>query len=169
MSGYLDLDLSRCCACGACAIACMDQNDLDPRNGDHPFRTVFRDELGPAPVPGYYSVACMHCKDAPCVLACPVGCLYKDEATGLTLYDNTNCIGCHSCAMACPFGAPAFGPDGKMRKCDGCIQRTQAGMEPACVRACAFQALRFVTDEADAVPPEHSLREVYAKLAEAQR
>ena len=40
----------------------------------------------------------------PCVTACPVGCLYKDASTGLTRYDTANCIGCHSCAMACPFG-----------------------------------------------------------------
>ena len=28
----------------------------------------------------------------------------KDEETNLTVFDNTNCIGCHSCAMACPCG-----------------------------------------------------------------
>ena len=29
----------------------------------------------------------------------------KDEETNLTVFDNTNCIGCHSCAMACPVQA----------------------------------------------------------------
>ena len=169
MKGYIDLDLSRCCACGACAVACMDQHDLIPEGELHPFRTVFRDELGAGSQPEYCSVACMHCKDAPCVLACPVGCLYKDAETGLTLYDTTHCIGCHSCALACPFGAPGFGPDGKMRKCDGCVERLRAGMEPACVRVCSFQALRFVQREEEQVPPEHSLKTICEKLVQAQR
>ena len=40
----IDLDMERCCACGACAIACMDQNNIEPEEGMRPFRTVFRDD-----------------------------------------------------------------------------------------------------------------------------
>ena len=40
----LDFDSSKCCACGACAIACMDQNDYDPKTGSAPFRTIFETE-----------------------------------------------------------------------------------------------------------------------------
>ena len=29
MKRYIDLDLEKCSACGACAVACMDQNDID--------------------------------------------------------------------------------------------------------------------------------------------
>ena len=87
---------------------------------------VFREETRRTGEIRYYSMACMHCDNAPCVTACPSGCLYKDPETGLTLYNTQYCIGCHSCAMACPFGAPTFGPDGKMRKCDGCIDRLRA-------------------------------------------
>ncbi len=90
----------------------------------------------------------MHCDDAPCISACPVGCLRKDPETGFTVYDNANCIGCKSCALACPFGAPRFRPsDGKMVKCDGCNIRVKNGLQPACVRACSFGALTCVTEE----------------------
>lgn len=136
-----DLDANRCSACGACAIACMDQNDIDPFAGDAPLRVVSPVEAGEKQ--GYLSVGCFHCDDAPCIVACPSGCLYKDEETGLTLYDTTYCIGCHSCAMACPFGAPTFGADGKMRKCDGCVTRIRCNLEPACVRNCPTAALRI--------------------------
>ena len=71
----------------------------------------------------------------------------KDPESGFTLYDTTNCIGCHSCAMACPYGVPAFGPDGKMRKCDACIERQKAGMAPACVKVCPTGALTLLTEE----------------------
>ncbi len=76
MKMIFDLDMDRCCACGACAVACMDQNDIEITE-EHPLRKVFAMEgtNGHA----YISVACMHCEDAPCIAACPVGCLSKDE------------------------------------------------------------------------------------------
>ena len=119
--------------------------------GAIPYRKTFDEEI---PLPGggvtcaYLSAACMHCADAPCVAACPSGCLFKDPDTGFTVYDNTNCIGCKSCAMACPFAAPRYRPsDGKMVKCDGCNIRVKNGLLPACVRACSFGALTCVTEE----------------------
>ena len=92
-------------------------------------------------------MACMHCAQAPCVQGCPAGCLKKDTDTGFTVYDQTNCIGCHSCAMACPFAAPCFDRAGKMVKCDGCIERVRRGMQPACVRVCPYGALQLVEKE----------------------
>lgn len=78
----------------------------------------------------------------------PVGCLSKDSETGFTVYDNTNCIGCKSCAMACPFGAPRYRKsDGKMVKCDGCNIRVKNGLEPACVKSCTFGALTCVPED----------------------
>ena len=139
MDLVFDLDISRCSACGACAVACMDQNDIDIKHGFSPFRTVF--DIESKGKFAYMSISCMHCEDAPCIMACPVGCLSKDPATNLTIYDSYNCIGCHSCAMACPFGAPSFAKDGKMVKCDGCLTRLQNGMQPACILVCPTGAL----------------------------
>lgn len=53
------------------------------------------------------------------------------------------CVGCHSCELACPFGAPKFAPDGKMAKCDFCYVRQQFGLKPACVHTCTTGALQF--------------------------
>ena len=162
MALIIDLDIDKCSACGACAVACMDQNDIDTQRCEAPFRVVFDleqpDGRGHCKYT-YMATACMHCAEAPCVTACPCGCLAKDPETGLTLYNTQYCIGCHSCAMACPFGAPTFGPDGKMRKCDGCVTRIRNGLEPACVRNCPTGALRCVDEEGfkrDHV--EHSLK-----------
>jgi len=145
MSLFFDLDPDRCCACGACVIACLDQNDIDPDGGEQPRRLSSGVEYGEKQA--YLSVSCFHCDDAPCIMACPVGCLSKDEETGFTVYDNSGCIGCHSCAMACPFGAPAFGADGKMYKCDGCNTRVRCGLEPACLSNCATGAIRLFDKE----------------------
>lgn len=145
MSGRFVFDPDRCVACGACAVACMDQNDVDLAAGDQPFRRCETSErgMGMAVTMRYLSSGCLHCDDAPCIAACPMGCIARDAETGLVLCDNTACIGCRRCAAVCPSGAPVFGPDGKMRKCDGCIERVRAGLLPACVRACPFEALRF--------------------------
>lgn len=145
----IDLDPKRCVACGACAVACMDQNDLEPRNRQDMFRKIAVVERGTGMDAQftYLSLACMHCNNAPCIEACPCGCLLKDPETGFTIYDNTNCIGCRSCTMACPFAAPIFNAQGKMIKCDGCNTRVKEGLEPACVRVCPFDALTLVTEE----------------------
>jgi len=166
----LDFDPSLCCACGACAIACMDQNDYDPSTGNAPFRTIFEAEhCDEKPVFSHYSVACMHCSPAPCITACPVGCISKDPETDLTIFDTTDCIGCHSCAMACPFGAPSFNGAGKMEKCNGCYLRLHHGMEPACVRVCPTGALRMVTEEEyEAAHGEKSIIPDARKIADQQ-
>ena len=135
-------DPDKCTACGACAVACMDQNDIDIEGGETPLRHIVSFEEDGRRV--FMSLSCMHCEDAPCVRGCPTGCLYKDEETGLTLFDANKCIGCHSCAMECPYGAPTFVSIGRrefMLKCDGCVERLRNGLEPACVRACPVGAL----------------------------
>lgn len=146
---YFQFDQDRCVACGACAVACMDQNDIDTAHGQKPFRRVSITEQ--AGEDGriqrtYLSRSCMHCEDAPCAATCPAGCIWKDPETGLTLYDSARCIGCRSCAQACPFDAPSFRPDGTMAKCDGCVARVRAGLLPACVKVCPFGALRIRTE-----------------------
>ena len=143
MKYLIELDPGRCVGCGACAVACMDQNDIVPARPQDLFRKIATIEIGHGPSTRfvYLSVACMHCDDAPCITACPSGCLRKDPDTGFTVYDNANCIGCRSCSLACPFAAPTFNADGKMQKCDGCVVRVQHGLAPACVSVCPFDAL----------------------------
>lgn len=41
MKKYLFFDKEKCSACGACALACMDQNDIDIPAGEQPFRNIF--------------------------------------------------------------------------------------------------------------------------------
>lgn len=155
-----DLDMDKCVACGACAIACMDQNDIKPDEGEKPFRTVGNAE--PVAIGDkirFLSSGCMHCEDAACIAACPSNVFRKNEL-GLTVYDNTNCIGCHSCLLACPYGAPTFWPSGKMEKCNGCAVRLEYGLEPACVNICPTGALTCRTvEEYEQMEKGHSLKQ----------
>jgi len=140
-----DIDLNRCVGCYACVVACMDQNDLIPTDGDFMWRDVA--SLSSGGEIQYASLACLHCDDAPCLVSCPTGALFKDDASNLIEVDKAKCIGCHSCVMSCPFGAPKFDGDGKLEKCDGCAARVDNGLIPACVRICPTRALKFDTVE----------------------
>jgi anaerobic dimethyl sulfoxide reductase subunit B len=145
MEKSIYLDIEFCVGCGACIVACMDQNDIYPEKGQPAFRRIYRIEEGQFPEASiqYISAACMHCEDTPCVVGCPTGALTKDDRTGAVMVNKALCIGCHSCALACPFGVPRYDQDEKMQKCNLCVERVEAGLEPACVRVCPTEALKF--------------------------
>lgn len=171
MKYVFDLKTDYCVGCGACSVACMDQNDTDVEKGEIPFRVVSTLEQNFADKTSwsYMSLACMHCEDAPCIKACPCGCISKDSETNFTVFNNTNCIGCHSCAMACPFGAPRFNREGKMTKCDGCNERVKAGLLPACVKACPFDALKFYSEEEyQKVHPAKGIHDIVQQMLRKQ-
>ncbi|HKL10143.1 MAG TPA: 4Fe-4S dicluster domain-containing protein, partial [Clostridia bacterium] len=91
----------------------------------------------------YISLSCMHCADAPCVMACPTGALTKNKEDGRVYVDKSKCIGCRMCLQVCPFGIPQYGEDDLMQKCNLCMSRLKDEKEPACVAACTTKALTY--------------------------
>lgn len=144
MKGSFFLDIDICSGCGACTVACMDQNDINLVEGPA-FRRIYRVERedDSSVKIRYISMACLHCEDSPCAVACPTGAIVKDDLTGAVLVNEDLCIGCHSCALACPFGVPRYSQDSKLQKCNLCVERVEYGLEPACVRTCPVKALTF--------------------------
>jgi anaerobic dimethyl sulfoxide reductase subunit B (iron-sulfur subunit) len=149
---YFNID--RCVGCSACQIACKQENNLAPYNledalsGTSPiWRNVIEVEQGMYGNESvhYISLSCMHCADAPCVVACPTGALTKSTEDGRVLVDQSKCIGCRMCLQVCPFGIPQYGNDDLMQKCTLCVDRiTKEGKEsPACVAACPAKALTY--------------------------
>ena len=132
------LDLARCVGCDACVRACADTHGGVPRF----VRT------GPA-VGGYaIANACMHCEEAPCLVNCPTDAIFR-KFSGEVVVSEVLCIGCGTCAVACPYDnirLVEMGDDAGQKeqsspvavKCDLCIDR-KAG--PACVRACPHDAI----------------------------
>ena len=136
-------DLSRCSGCMACVVACMDQNDIAPDGLS--YRQIIKLEKGKFPSAriAFVSLACFHCNDAPCARVCPKEAISRNETTGVVDVDESLCIGCHACAMVCPFGAPRFNTAEPMRKCNLCVDRLAQNLEPACVQTCTTKALSF--------------------------
>lgn len=144
MAYKMFFDESKCVACGTCTVACMDQWDIDV-DQDVPYRRVVTHEVVKDKETKivYASISCMHCKEAVCINTCPKKCFSKDCNTGLVILDNTNCIGCHQCNEACSLRAIGFRKDGKASKCNGCLERLEFGLRPACEKACQNNAITF--------------------------
>ena len=141
------LDQSRCTGCHACAVACKDWHNIPA--GPIGWRWVISLENGKYPYPRVInlSLSCLHCANAPCIEACPVGAISKRQEDGIVLVDQEKCLGKDNCDMfckdACPYDVPQFGSEEnvKMQKCDFCLERVTQGNNPICVDACPFRAL----------------------------
>ena len=142
------IDMDKCIECGSCSAACY------ASHGNMPAVSAARS--GAALLP----MICRQCKSASCVDACPVEAMVRDER-GVVRRRLFRCIGCGSCARACPFGVLPADPTGvptgyrslsqlsghQIAKCDLCADRVGDGdAVPRCVAACPSGALLFADE-----------------------
>ncbi len=140
------IDIGRCAACKSCEIACSVQHSKskDLFTAIYEYPPPIRRVRVEKALSFSYPSKCMHCADAPCMTACPVGAMYRDEDIGSVHVNKDKCMGCWMCAMVCPLGAITPDPYMKIaRKCDFCRKRVKEGKMPACVEACPTRALSF--------------------------
>lgn len=132
-----------CIGCHACEAACSEKNDLPAHLS---FRSVGYVEGGS--YPDYkrmnISMACNHCDNPVCMKGCPTKAYTKHAEYGAVLQDPETCFGCGYCTWVCPYNAPQLDPmEGKVSKCNMCVDRLEVGLKPACVSACLGNALNF--------------------------
>lgn len=119
------IDLAKCVGCGACAIACKTENNTQHQiaGGKSTFNWCDFVNLTSGTFPNVYyritPVQCNHCDNAPCITGClaPVDvngnkALYK-TTTGITMRDETRCIGCRQCMTTCPYSSDDISTSGK--------------------------------------------------------
>ena len=142
MSRYvMVIDATKCMNCKACLVACQQRNHVPLGHARNWVRQTpdVSSPLGFAFQPG----ACMHCDKPLCVDACPTHATYKAD-DGSVVIDKSRCIGCGSCARACPYEAPYVSLEsGTSRKCDFCMDLIDKGETPYCVAACPMRCLEY--------------------------
>jgi phenylacetyl-CoA:acceptor oxidoreductase 27-kDa subunit len=145
-------DLRRCVGCQTCTAACKQKNATPP---GVQWRRVLDLEIGeyPSVKRAFVPVGCMHCDNPPCLEVCPSTATRK-RADGIVTIDESLCIGCAYCAVACPYEA-RYKANGVATKCTFCVERIDAGTAkgltpgvdpeatPACVNSCIAGALHF--------------------------
>ncbi len=134
------LDQSRCIGCHACTTACKSENSVPLGVTRTYVKSV---EVGAYPQVrrNFQVTRCNQCSDAPCVVACPTGAMYR-RPDGIVDFDKSICIGCKACMAACPYDAIFINPeDHCAEKCNFCAHRLEVGLEPACVTVCPTEAI----------------------------
>ena len=111
------IDLERCTGCGACAVACMAENNVAFRDDEtdrlraSTWMRLYRLNNGqafPKTRIAYLPRPCMHCQNhTPCVSVCPVNATKIDEK-GVVSQIYPRCIGCRYCVAACPYHVRYF-------------------------------------------------------------
>ncbi len=152
-------DATKCIGCRKCEQACNDVNKLDKpeipfddltvldqkrRTGESTYTVVNKFKGVSDDV--FVKKQCNHCQEPACASACFVKALKKDK-TGAVVYDESLCVGCRYCMVACPFNIPAYTYNDpltpKVTKCTLCLPRIQEGKLPGCVEICPREALVF--------------------------
>ncbi|MHB1577055.1 MAG: 4Fe-4S dicluster domain-containing protein [Candidatus Dormibacteria bacterium] len=160
------IDLRYCNGCKLCTTACQAAHYL---REDQTWIDVFpmRNAAGQS---YFMPRPCMMCEDPPCVPVCPVSANFR-TAEGLTLVDQSRCIGTRICMNSCPYQAryfnwkaPRTAPrqpfpqepgwpvpqvQGTVGKCVFCAAMLPSGKLPECISHCPMGALYMGDLESD--------------------
>lgn len=157
-------DTTVCIGCKACEVACKEWNQLPATDGGqntlsgqsydntrrldgiHWRHVKFVEQFPEDRQDGRWllmSDVCKHCVRAGCLDVCPTNAIIRTEFDTVVIQSDV-CNGCRACIAACPFGVIDINPaSNTAQKCTLCYDRLQAGMEPACSKACPTDSIVF--------------------------
>ena len=95
MNRFVIADSRRCIGCFACQAACV-ENHRKVGLQAYPRLIVTYAPEGTMPL------QCRQCEDAPCGVVCPVRAIVAEKDS--VRLNESLCIGCKMCGLACPFG-----------------------------------------------------------------
>lgn len=147
MSKAILYDATMCVGCKLCEKACAERNSLPYDDAVAGRSQLSATKLTTLVTHGdkFMRRLCMNCEEPTCVSVCLVGA-FKKTAAGPVVYDQSRCIGCRYCMLACPFQVPTYQWDKLfpiVKKCDMCAHRVAVGRPTACAEACPTGATQF--------------------------
>ncbi len=184
-------DLRRCVGCQTCTAACKEARATPP---GVQFRRVLDLEVGEYPEVQrvFLPTGCQHCDEPPCLEVCPSTATRK-RPDGIVTIDESLCIGCSACIMACPYDARsmvdaqafAYGDEamaneryrvdperiGVAIKCDFCVDRVDAGVakglvpgiDPAATPMCVQSCISGALHFGDVDDPQSNVSRLLAE------
>ncbi len=157
------VDIGSCIGCKGCEVACKEWNDLkvEPTanfgsyqsHKDLSAHTWLLMRFDEVEMSGRLQWlikkdACLHCEEPGCLYACPAPGAIVQYENGIVDINQDQCIGCQFCVTGCPFDIPRFDKETKkVYKCNMCVDRVEAGLEPACVKTCPTHAISWGSKE----------------------
>ncbi|CCH48329.1 sulfate respiration complex iron-sulfur protein HmcB [Pseudodesulfovibrio piezophilus] len=155
-------DATRCIGCRKCEAGCNEINGLakpekpftdlsvleTPRRTENDAYTVVNKYTEPDGQSVFRKIQCMHCLEPSCASACFVKA-FKKQPSGAVTYDESLCVGCRYCMVACPFEIPTYTYNDpitpKVIKCHLCEPHIKGGKVsmPGCVASCPKEALIY--------------------------
>ncbi len=117
------IDLDKCTGCGACMVACMQENNVPFKKDETDkirsitWLRVYKLNNG-KPYPDtdicFLPRPCQHCSGvgehghSPCVSVCPATATDYSMETGIVSQIYTRCFGCRYCMVSCPYHVRYF-------------------------------------------------------------
>lgn len=147
---FIVADANKCIGCKTCELACVASHVKDNNMTFLNFQPRLKVIKGMnVTIP----VVCRQCDNAPCANACPTNAIIR-KANSIQVIQE-RCIGCKTCAIACPFGAMTVvtqqiennqpndndSYQTQAIKCDLCIDNPTG---PACVNVCPTNTLSII-------------------------
>jgi Fe-S-cluster-containing dehydrogenase component len=154
----LVIDSRKCIDCKACVVACRAENNVLLEHSRNWINEERRGEW-PKLLAAFEPEQCHHCESPACVRVCPTGASFQ-RPDGIVVINESECVGCRYCVLACPYDARFFREDkGVVEKCDLCARRVDRGELPACVETCPSKVRVF----GDINDPNSNVRELLGK------
>ena len=149
----LMIDHEKCTGCRQCEMVCSVFHNGASNPSRSRIKVVKWEHVG-----FYLPMTCQNCEKPFCVEVCPTKACHKDLENQRVMIDRDKCIGCKTCIVACPFGAPLYDKVERISiKCDYCDG------DPQCVRFCEAKAIAYVDEDQVGVSKK---REVSLKFFE---
>jgi Fe-S-cluster-containing dehydrogenase component len=148
------IDQEKCTGCRQCEMVCSVFHTGSSNPSRSRIKVVKWENEGI-----YLPTTCQNCEKPFCTEVCPTKACHREPENLRVVIDKDLCIGCKTCIVACPFGAPSFDHVDRISvKCDYCDG------DPQCVNFCTVKAVTYVDADRVNLPKKREISEKFVQV-----